>query len=273
MSFTEIEQGLLAIKKDGDKKAKTSNRVKQVYFPVDNEEYHLLSVLTPSGIMYNLKERIQLLHFSEPAQAARAARKKGEYHEGKLSEVYDLSIIGYGGTKPQNISVLNNQHGGAAYLLPSVPPDLSPRRVQPPRIDFFTNSLWYKLFQDDFQKFHELLIADTNNVHVRRQRDYSIMAIIYHVVDRLWQIRSLEPGWSRSDNYQRLPRHQKIWLDQEYEEMRSNDPAWFDTVQGELARWFVSTYKKILGNNALVLGDDQLPHIRRIITECEGGLQ
>jgi CRISPR-associated protein Csy1 len=271
--FLEIENGLLAIKYGDNSTVKTSNKVKQVYFPVDSViKYHLLSILTPADIMYKLKGRIRDLHFSESTKEARKAKSENNVHETGFSEVFGLSVIGYGGAQPQNISVLNFQNRGEAYLLSSVPPGLSDRRIQPPRVDFFTNSLWPKLFQDDFQKFHEQLVADANNVHVRRRRDYHIRAIIYQVVDRLWLIRTLESGWSESDNYQRLPGYQKIWLDQAYEKTREDDLTWFDTVQKELARWFASTYRKLLDTKALTLGDEQLPHIRKIISECEGGL-
>jgi CRISPR-associated protein Csy1 len=42
----------------------------------------------------------------------------------------DLTAIGYGGTKPQNISVINNQNSGFSYLLPSMPPILTKRKTQ-----------------------------------------------------------------------------------------------------------------------------------------------
>lgn len=273
ISFEEIKQGLLAIKQDDDSLVKTSGKVKQVYFPVAQGDYHLLSVLTPSNIMYKLKERINIMHFSDEAKEARGAKKANKSHGTALSEVYGLSVIGYGGTKPQNISVLNSQNGGAAYLLPSLPPELSPRKVQPPRVNFFTNSLWPKAFTKDFQKFHKLLVADTNNIHIRAQRDWQIRAIIYQVVDRMWMIRSLDSGWSDRDHFQSLPYVQKIWLDQQYSGERNDNSQWFPVIQKELARWFRNTYAKLLAQKALALGDNELPHIQKIIAECEEALR
>jgi CRISPR-associated protein Csy1 len=272
-SFDDIEQGLLAIKQDPDSSLKTSGSLKQVYFPVEKAGYHLLSILTPSSMMYKLKERINTMRFSDEAKEVREAKKHNNIHEKNLSEIFNLSVIGYGGTKPQNISVQNSQNGGTAYLLPSMPPVLTKRTVQPPRGNFFSNSLWIKAFKDDFQKLHEQLVAETNNIHVRKRRDRLIRSIIFQVADQLWRIRHLEAGWSNSDNYQRLPQYQKIWLDQLYAENREKDLAWFDSVQVDLARWFLNTYSTVMDSKALVIGDEQIGYIRKIITECEEALR
>jgi CRISPR-associated protein Csy1 len=156
----EVSQGLLAIKQNKEGDTKTSSKVKQVYFPVQDREYHLLSVMTPSNLMFTLKERIREMHFSEITKQARESKKSLKHHEKGFSEIYGLTVSGYGGTKPKNISVLNNQNHGEAYLLPSSPPQLADRKVQTPRTDFFKNSLWLKAFKDDFLKFHALLEQD-----------------------------------------------------------------------------------------------------------------
>lgn len=272
-SFDDIEQGLLAIKRDADSSLKTSGRVKQVYFPVEGEGYHLLSILSPSSVMYKLKERINTMRFSAAAKELREAKKNNRPHEKDLSEVYGLSVIGYGGTKPQNISVLNSQNGGTAYLLSSMPPELTLRTVPPPRINFFSNSLWAPAFKDDFQKFHAQLVAEANNIHIRKKRDRLIRSILYQVADQLWRIRHLEAGWSNSDNYKQLPQYQKIWLDQLYGDNREEDLSWFDSVQNNLSRWFINTYSKIMDNEALALGDEHLRYIKTMIDDCEGALR
>jgi len=275
VSFDVIEQGLLAIKQDDATSIKTSGKVKQVYFPVEGG-YHLLSLLTPSNLMYKLKERINIMRFSDEAKEAREAKKKNHLHEKVLAEVYGLSVIGFGGTKPQNISVLNSQNGGAAYLLSSMPPQLEERKTQPPKRNFFSDTLWHKLFEDDFKTFHKILqvlaAEGGNNIHNRRKRDYLIRNIVYQVVDRVWAIRYLPPGWSDTDTCQ-LPHDQKVWLDQQYKETREEQWDWVDSIKNELARWFVNTYLKLIDDKqALGLGDDQISHLNKVITECEEAL-
>lgn len=92
----------------------TSSKIKQVYFPVwlDDEDYHLLSILTPSGLLFEMRRRIDDIRFSEQTKTLRDLKRKGEYSEVGFKEIYGLTTIGFGGTKPQNISVLNNQNAG-----------------------------------------------------------------------------------------------------------------------------------------------------------------
>lgn len=271
VTFDEIAAGLLSIKGDCSPKAKTSPFVKQVYFVVDNN-YHLLSILTPSAIMYNLKESIDKMRFSEEAKAAREAKKKNICHENGFSEIFGLSVIGFGGTKPQNISVLNSQNGGKAYLLSSMPPDLSPSNIQPPKSNFFSNTIWTNAFKGGFHKLHSLLIDDYNNIHIRNKRDIITKNIIYQVSDKMWMVRSLDAGWSDSDRYSKLPQYQKIWLDQLYASIRNENTEWFNHVKNDFARWFINTYKRLLGKNAITLGDEQFPYFKEILDECEEAL-
>ncbi len=79
-SFEELHTGFMAIKQDRDPQTATSGKVKQVYFPVESEEngYHLLSILTSSGLMYQLKQRINEMRFSEATKQAREDRKSGD---------------------------------------------------------------------------------------------------------------------------------------------------------------------------------------------------
>ena len=98
--------------------------MKQVYFPVGEAQYHLLSILTPSGLITRLKQSVDAMRFSEETKQAKESRKKNEHHEVGYSDIFDLTVTGYGGTQPQNVSVLNSQNAGRAYLLPSCPPVL-----------------------------------------------------------------------------------------------------------------------------------------------------
>ncbi|NOZ11977.1 MAG: type I-F CRISPR-associated protein Csy1 [Gammaproteobacteria bacterium] len=270
--FSEIEQGLLAIKQDDSLTTTTSEKVKQIYFPVDGG-YHLLSILIPSSVMYKLKERINAMRFSDEAKEVREAKKNNKHHDNSLSEIYGLSVIGFGGTKPQNISVLNSQNGGAAYLLSSMPPELTARTIQPPRTNFFSNTLWAKTYQNDFQKLHALFVGGINNAHIRKQRDWLTKSVIYQVVDRLWLVRYLDGGWSESENYKQLPHYQKVWLDQHYLQTRDEGTDWLDSVKNDFSRWFLNTYEKINGKNELILGDEQLSYFNAMIDDCEEAIR
>lgn len=272
--FIGLQQDLLAIKQ-ASTAVKTSDKVKQVYFPVA-EGYHLLSILTPSGLMFKLKERINTIRFSEEAKLAREHRRNQQHHEQGFDELYNLTVIGFGGTKPQNISVLNNQNGGTAYLLPSMPPSLKPRGLQTPKTDFFNNSLYYKNYQDSFKSLHKLLQTDYNNINIRDGRDNLLHFIIQQALDeqvteKLWQLRQLEAGWSTKTN---LSMAQKIWLDNTHAEQRESADSWLDEIIGDFARWIVFAYQKTVGKEqAVSLGDIELAHFKQLLTGYQEDLR
>ena len=273
LTFEEVEEGLLAIKESDGTSTKTDERIKQVYFPIKDDSYHLLSVLSPSNLMFKLKERINLMRFSGEAKMAREAKKNNKYHQNGYSEVFNLGVIGFGGTQPQNISVLNNQNGGTSYLLLSIPPELESRSIQPPRADFFSDTLWAKAYQDDFQELQKLLGGDRNNIHIRNKRDWIVKNIIYQIVDRVWMVRRLDAGWSDSDHYTSLPHDQKVWLDQQYKDFRDEDSGWLQSIKRELAHWFLRVSKELVTDKELNLGDKQLPYFQSVIDECEESLK
>ncbi len=270
--FAELHSGLLSIKKDSSSGLHTSGKIKQVYFPV-GDDYHLLSILTPSGIMFKLKERINKIRFSDQAKQAREAMRKNEPDSQGFSEIYDLSVIGFGGTKPQNISVLNSQNFGQSYLLQSLPPVLQKRTVHPPKKSFFSNTLNPWKYKESFHALHKLIYTDYNNVDIREGRDRIIQFIISQVIERMWLIRQLEQGWSENDTFANLPEYQKLWLDSLYTCEREDNDDWLDKITDDLARWFLGSYKKVIGTKANKIGAEQLPHIKRIINDNVEGLR
>lgn len=271
LSFDEICSGLMAIKTNVTME-QTSEKVKQVYFPVAND-YHLLSVLTPSGLMFKLKERINTIRFSEQSKYARIDKRNDAFNEHGFAELYDLSIIGFGGTKPQNISILNSRNYGQAYLLPSLPPMLQKRRLQPPKSNFFSNSLNPWNYKDSFQAFHNLIYGDYNNINIREGRDKVMQFIVSEVIAKMWRIRQLEQGWSQQEAYHQLPVYQKLWLDDCYTKKREENTDWLVKVEHELARWFLITYKKVMGTKAKTMGEENLSHIKTIIAQNKEGLR
>ncbi|MDD5227983.1 MAG: type I-F CRISPR-associated protein Csy1 [Methylococcales bacterium] len=266
ISFDELRDNFLAIKQDKFSTVHTSGQIKQVYFPVD-DGYHLLSVLTPSGLMFKLKERLYTIR---PTKEIRDAEKNNVFDEHGFDELRDLTIIGFGGTKPQNISVLNSKNYGEAYLLLSVPPSLKPRDIQPPSSDFFKNSIYPKLYKASFNRFNYLVNPEfehvKNNIDNRDERDDIICAVIDNVIVRAWAFRQIDAGWS---NKTTLPHYQKVWLDNAFTEERENSDEWSEKIVDELARWFISSYEKL---HKQILASEDLIRIKSTIEENRDNL-
>ena len=218
IEYKKIKSSLLPKTKDSNI---TSERLKQVYFPVDGN-YHLLSALTPSGIIYKLKQRINSIRFSDENKAVREALSKHTAIKGKIEDIKNLTAMGYGGNNAQNVSVLNNQNGGVSLLLSSLPPQLTKRKTQPPKTNFFESCLWANLFKENFAEFHKILVWRKNNIAIRDKRDGVVLNSIFKVQRVINNIRDAGIGWSESETYAGLEHWQKIWLDDQYQDIRDD---------------------------------------------------
>jgi CRISPR-associated protein Csy1 len=242
----------------------TSSKIKQIYFPVPSG-YHQLSILTPSGIVYELRNRMQEMRFSESVSLAREMRRKNEMSITGFDDIPKLGMIGFGGAKPQNISVLNNQYGGKAYLIPSLPPSLKPKPTRLPTTDFFGNCLWPNQFKSHFILLNQWLVDGRNNIHVRTRRDQILLEIFDEIVQKIWQLRAVEPDWSSKDRFSALPQLQKNMLDDHWQNERMDDEQCLEQFLQDIARWMIWAYKTVVGKNVLAPNDDELKHISQLI--------
>jgi len=269
MPYHEIKEGLLTMKPKESDEQITSERVKQIYFPV-TDNYHLLSILTPSGIIFKFKKEIDNIRFSEDTKKSRLLKNKNEFDEKGFDEIYGLTAIGYGGANPQGVSLLNSQTRGIFYLLPSMPPSLKILNIRAPKTDFFGNTLYFKNYENSFKSLDKLMIRDFKLSETRIKKKNVISFIITQVIEVSWKIRSLESGWSENTQ---LKTYQKIWLDNAYEQQRDENDEWLNELTRELARWIINSYKKILGEKkAKFLADAELIKIEALIKEQKDGL-
>lgn len=264
INFNSVKDNFLKIKiSDLDQ---TSDKLKQVYFPVNND-YHLLSILMPSGIIYKLKQKINAIRFSDENKKMREALSKQTPVKGKIEDIKNLTALGYGGTKPQNISTLNNQNGGVSFLLSSMPPQLQRRKTQPPKTDFFNNCLWDNLFKEDFKDFHQVLVWQKNNKPIKIKRDNIVLNSITKVQRLIDNIRNTGIGWSESDIYAELADWQKIWLDNKNQDIRDDDKHnqnYLKQAQSGFSNWFIGHYQASI-NESKTLGTDDIDHIKDIL--------
>ena len=231
----------------------TDGRLKQVYFPVGPGEYHLLTIMPSSSLLLSLKETIQ-----EMDKVRRQCQnKKDEAHGNDYGDIWNLTEISFGGTKPQNISYLNNANGGAAYLLPSLPPILSGKGSPFPARNFFKECLPTSSCRYAFGKLHELFQMEKNNIAVRNEIKQQVQDVIEFILTKTYEIRSAESGWSDDEKFSSLPRWQKIWLDSQYVRERQED-EWRDDLSAGFARWLIKTYGRLFRQDGDIFSDEEL---------------
>lgn len=260
VEYDTLRENILQIEANHHPEA-SDERIRQVYFPVGEEGYHLLSVLPASSLMMETKRRIRFIE----TNARNVHNEKHESYGKGYKQLFGLSEIGYGGNKPQNISTLNMMNGGRAYLLPSMPPKVLKRNLIPPKRDFF-DSLRMRALFPLFHTLHHFFKLDRNNMDIRHGSRDAETAIIERVMEKVFQLRALQSGWSKERGFQ-LPMEQKIWLDDGYkEEDRQEEELWLDKIASAFARWMLNSYKNLLKKEAVDLGDGEYKDLHRRIS-------
>ncbi|EGR1074102.1 type I-F CRISPR-associated protein Csy1 [Vibrio cholerae] len=258
---------------DSDQASVSSSKIKQVYFPIADGEYHLLSLLTHSGHLFELRKRLDALRFGDAVKEARECKKTNHFHPAGYQEIFGLTTIGFGGTKPQNISVLNNQNAGKAHLLASIPPELTSRDIRLPETDFFKESFNAWQAKEVLESLHRLFQTDYNNINLRDGRDYRIQQYVDLVIEKMWQVRLFLEAYS-GELSSALPLEQKIWLYPEFAEQRQQEDEWLDKIIRHIARGLINHYSrsKVI-TNPVTLADQELLAIEEVVASNKENLR
>ncbi|EJL6849729.1 type I-F CRISPR-associated protein Csy1 [Vibrio cholerae] len=258
---------------DSDQASVSSSKIKQVYFPIADGEYHLLSLLTHSGHLFELRKRLDALRFGDAVKEARECKKTNHFHPAGYQEIFGLTTIGFGGTKPQNISVLNNQNAGKAHLLASIPPELTSRDIRLPKTDFFKESFTARQAKEVLEALHRLFLTDYNNINIRDGRDYRIQQYVDLVIEKMWQVRLFLEAYS-GELSSALPLEQKIWLYPEFAEQRQKEDEWLDKIIRHIARGLINHYSrsKVI-TNPVTLADQELLAIEKVVASNKENLR
>ena len=254
VDYDQLREDLLAIKSDVVPDA-TDKRLRQVYFPVRDDGYHLLTVLPPASLMQEMRLRIRAMEET----ARLACTKKSESYGSDHRRIYNLVQTKFGGTKPQNISYGNNRQGGRSYMLPALPPVLEKRNLIYPRRDFFRETLRRKDFIGLFHRLHKRYVDTRNNLEIRQAVRSIEQQIMEMVLQRVYVLRE-KHGWTENRS---LSRAQMIWLDDKYIDERYNDEEWQKQLAIEFADWMLAAYEKIIKKEKVELGDGELTALRK----------
>lgn len=249
-----------AIIEPGDDFA-SHGRAKQVYWlvgedPTVDSDYHLVAPLFPTSLMQRVYETINEDRFGDSAKQARQARREGKFSPTGYHDYPNLAVQKLGGTKPQNISQLNSERGGSAYLLASLPPNWVSKPVKAP---LFTESVFPRFGRRRevrwwVSSLRRLLVSEpSRNRETRNKRDEYVQAIIDELVNFGSAYALLEPGWSASPDC-RLAEAEALWLDSYREDadflMLRAQNQWVEEIQHRFANWL--NYQLV---DALPVGD------------------
>jgi CRISPR-associated protein Csy1 len=188
---------------------------KQLYWPVGDNDYHVLAPLFPTSLVHHVWREINDAYFSEDAKEARQAHKNDKPHTHGYVRYPGIVVQSFGGTKPQNISQLNSERGGKSYLLSSVPPKWKSQVNLPMKKEsifdgWFPNRPEIKNLTKSLREFL-YRVQDHNNVRIRDTRKAFVDQIIDELLAVAAELRNKEESWTEHASC-KLNESQKLWL-------------------------------------------------------------
>ena len=225
---------------------------KQLYFPIKDGGYHLISPLFASSLTHVLHERINSHLFSDTAKEARDARRKKLPHPSPVLFFPSMAIQSFGGTKPQNISRLNTQRYGRAYLFSAQPPVWKKQ----PFLPVSSKEAFWKEYERRSYPLRLALQAHlakhfgrTSALDIRTKRSQ----LVDEFIDLLWllaadiQQQTQRAGWSKQS---KIPWAEQLWLDPyraTFDEEFATERSQGDW-QASIARRFALQLNQIIDN-------------------------
>ena len=231
---------------------------KQIYFPIGDNQYHLISPLYSSALAHELFHQVQHSRFSDEMKAARDARKKNQPSDVDVVRYSNLAVTISGGSKPQNISQLNSKRYGKTYLFPCTAPDWK-SQYQPPMF----GSNWFDSREVGRDTYYLIkLLAEflvkvkllDSNIRIRQRRDRLADQILDSILTLAVSHQTNTSGWSETSE---LSQAQQCWLDPQAEHLYSGD--WQTEVSRDFGLWLNNRLEKA-SQQQLMLGSEALQH-------------
>lgn len=243
-----------------DNSVATHTLAKQVYFPIKEDQYHLLTPLFASSLAQQFNDKINDAKFGERSKAIREAKKAGLYHPERHVSFPGTAIQNFGGTKPQNISLLNTKRQGKTALLRSEPPSWV-SSIRPPTTlsSLFMSRDLSRQTRQGIQAFRRYLISQKgkpSTLAVRQRIAQYVNTLIDSVLDYASQVQALNGGWS--DQAEKLCSDQKLWLDSAHPDLevqaRRARGDWQAGVCKAFADWLNHQLNRNSKEDGIVMG-------------------
>jgi len=245
-SQEEIDNWMVCFKQAYDNEQKNSHFLaKQIYFPVDDENYHLLMPLVSSSMA-----QVLFLHFKEffdDENALIRDQKNKKKYSNKLAVSYPKrASLNVTGSNHSNASSLNGKRGGRLALLANMPPKWTATQKQPKQqTNLLNRALSFKLSEEIKALQRLLLVIKSKEMAMKKPEIHraivkAVNAVANEFFDEVIMINLLSDdlGWTKNS---RLPLSQQLLL----EPNREDDEAiqekfkkqWQEEVADDFAYW------------------------------------
>jgi len=272
-SQNQLEEWIEGFSKALNSKELTSGQLsKQLYFPLCDGQYHLISPLYASALSQSMYEKMTSSFFSEAAKNARKAKKTQKFNPFRAVSYPNIAKQSFGGTKPQNISQLNTNRYGQGFLLSCQPPCWQKQGAPPLQAK---NSFWREYERRAWktakflQQYLEKIFTQNSTMARREFRAELVDELIDTLLIYAAEVQNLKDhaGWSAAS---KLSKAEQLWLDPR----RGTDDAEFraerekNDWQGEIAKQFAAWLNhKISHKSATLYTDDDTFNVWKKLLE------
>ncbi len=253
----QVDSWVKGLKRAIDSSKKSShNLAKQVYFPIDDNKYHLLLPLVSSTMAHALFEKFSNASYKNQKKAI-DKKNKNLYDKKTIISYPNKAVIKVTASNHQNASSLNGKRGGRLSLLSCRPPVWKSRPNPPLKIEslfhgevrFLTRKAIIEL-----RKFLLLIKKKELNPKDIKLHNYflglmdSIIDSLFDYVSTIQQLLN-KAGWSAQS---KLKLSHKLWLDpqrdDEFFQQQRNTIDWQEEICADFASWLNDqlSYKKKL---------------------------
>ncbi|MCY4642534.1 MAG: type I-F CRISPR-associated protein Csy1 [Gammaproteobacteria bacterium] len=235
---------------ENDPEPASHSLAKQVYWPLATNEYHLLQPLFPTSLVQRVSDILREARFSDETKAAREAKRDGKPHAHGFRDWPEFLVQKFGGANRQNISQLNSERHGEAWLLPSLPPQWRQMGLRPPlQTDTVFKHLPFGINRKAEElEFYLVSVKDWNNKDIRDGRARRVSEIIDDLIQYGFSfIGELPAGWSADEDCE-LNDAERYWLDpnrddDEFQQQRSSSD-WPRDIADRFGQWLNSRLRR-----------------------------
>ncbi len=215
---------------------------KQVYIPVGNDTYNLVSPVKSSSLAHKIFDVVS--QSKDKKNEIYKAYNKKQWHGKEYMHTPKTAFLGVTKSNPQNVSKLNVTRRGGLYLFSSIPP-LWEQKLKPPKnIEHFLARCLTGDNRDIFEEIKRFLyVVKTQQLSINLQRKLILVESITGICDNIFnQIlltgQSNFAGWS--NNFE-LPLFLKAFLDpssiNQQEISKQERQLYIDEFIQQVAKW------------------------------------
>lgn len=248
----EIDSWMNSFKQAYDKDRKNSHFLsKQVFFPINEEKYHLLLPLVSSSMAHALYLKFQGF-FDDDSRQAREQRKNKKYHPNLVVSFPNRANLKVTQSNHSNVSFLNGKRVGRLTLLPSMPPKWTGKQTLAlHQTSLFDRNMGYKLREETKELQDLLRVIKTKEISLKKKEMYrSIVKNVNHIAQALFDeitkinLLSEQKGWTVKSN---LPLHQQLLLEPDREDetavAEKNNSQWLERIGDDFSAWLSAQLK------------------------------